>query len=75
MSRQPGESVRDFWNAGPEIDQLEFRPFAADDPAALPRSRGRLPGDGDGGATEDLLQLYAVLADAAESEAFGDRSG
>lgn len=58
-----------FWHAGPGLDELDTRPYAADDPAALPRGLGRLPGDSDGSATEELLHIYAVLADAAEHEA------
>lgn len=58
-----------FWHAGPTLDQLDIRPFAADDPAEIPRRLGNLPGDGDGSATEELLHIYAVLADAAEHEA------
>ena len=52
-----------------KLEELEIRPYAADDPAALPRSLGRLPGDEDGRVTEELLHLYAVLADAAEHQA------
>lgn len=63
-----------FWRAGAELGRLEFKPFAADDPAASARQRGRLPGDLDGSATEHLVQLYCVLADGAENAALGSAS-
>lgn len=53
------------------LPEMRIRPFAADDPEALPRSLGPLPGDSDGTATAELHHLYAVLADEAEAESLG----
>lgn len=61
----------DFWQPGPGLEEFTARPFAADDPEALPRSLGPLPADPDGIATEELHRLYSLLADEAEREALG----
>lgn len=62
-------AAADFWQTGPGLDDLVIEPFAADDPEALPRRLGRLPGDPDGNATAELRHLYTILADEAEREA------
>lgn len=68
----PEEAERDFWAAGPELEDFETQPIAAEDPEALPRRLGPLPDDRDGTVSEALRDLYSRLADEAEREAFAE---